>query len=329
MSRTPRLTMVLDGMRLMLAGDDGTAYLQSEVPTENSTGLAFTTALKGNLLLDYVKLLKSKQLTLGLSGQAILTRHEDGEAAFPIDPTARPLREFCSSGTTLHLTNEGLVSLITPTTFAAGTRWHKYISGTLIESKDDQVNVVASDGALMAVAQLPHASAPARMIVPVATLQLLGRFARDGGLVTITETPLAFTGTCGPRIFSTGKTEGHFPDYRRVVPEPTDEWYRLDMNREIALDTARLVAQGAKDAPLELSFRQDELELICGDTKASLAASSRGGISLKVSANYLLQILANCPGERVELHAKTPTFPLLIQSMGSQKAKYVVVPLSR
>jgi DNA polymerase-3 subunit beta len=232
-----------------------------------------------------------------------------------------------------------LASMVKKTIFAASSDETRYVlNGVFWVAAEGALTMVATDGRRLATAEraiLPK-DKEFRAIIPTKILQELIRLVNsmenpDEKLsVSITENQIAFQ-TKDTTMLSR-LVEGSFPNYEQVVPSKKDI--------EVELDTAALQTI-TKQAALCSQDRSGSVKMTLKKGKLHVSASSQTlefddeipvefkGDDFVIAFNpqYVLDGLKAMGTDKVRIGLTTPVNPALIEPVGEEGYKYVVMPM--
>lgn len=213
------------------------------------------------------------------------------------------------------------------------------LTGILVAAQGDQLRLVATDSYRLAVREVALESAlpsgfevtvPARALSEVARLSQQLDFPEVG--VTIDSNHISFK--VGDVVLSSRLLEGHFPDYRQLLPESPE--HELHFATDELLDVVRrvsLVAQ--KNTPLSLALRNGEMTVSArtpdvGEASETIPAEFEGeGFEVGFNPTYLRDGLESVGSSRLTLKLVSPLRPGVIEAEGVEDGRflYLVMPV--
>lgn len=224
------------------------------------------------------------------------------------------------------------------TLFAAARESSRYaINGVLWEFGGDRLTLVATDGRRLSLARgrVKSSNAKGQLsgIVPTKALSLLHRIDADPeATVFVKLDSNRIVMNLGRAMIASSLVEGHFPNYRDVIPQ--------ELNKEAELETAEFTG-AIKRAALLTSEESKAVRLAFSD--GSLALSSRapeqGEANIKIAARYrgepmeigfnpvfLLDVLKVMPSDKLTISLRESNKPGIIRF--DEDFLYVVMPVS-
>ncbi|MCO6437728.1 MAG: DNA polymerase III subunit beta [Phycisphaerae bacterium] len=254
-------------------------------------------------------------------------------ADFPAVPTMEDGPDFTVSDGVLR-------KLVEWTAFAAARESTRFaINGVLWETKDSKLTLAGTDGRRLSVAHGELMGAPVReipsVIVPGKALSLFNRLHADSeGAVGVKILPSQILLSVGGALVSSSLVEGHFPDYRSVIPSDCDRVLELETDEFLgALKRAALLTNeeskgvrfSLKDGELTLSSRAPEQ----GEASVSIPVQYKGEpMEIGFNPVFLLDVLKVAQGqaERITFALKDANRPGLLRS--GEGFLYVVMPVN-
>lgn len=253
---------------------------------------------------------------------------EDGQVTATIDP--RVLRE-----------------MVGQVAFAAATDDSRpVLAGVLCEFQSGKLTLAAADGFRLSVrgAELTEQSGEdMSIVVPARSLQELARIITDHEdpvQLWVTPNQSQLLARSGSIEFLTRLIDGHFPDFRQIIPQ---EWEtRAVIGREDFLAAARrakLFAQSNNDiVRIQVQPGEDELDpgiarvsaqaAETGDNEDAVEASIEGDESqIAFNGRYLTDILGVIRTGDVALEMTTPNAAGVIRPVGDTEFTHVIMPM--
>jgi DNA polymerase III subunit beta len=273
---------------------------------------------------------RSKAHVKGLSTDDFpeLPRIEDGQTTAKIDPQV--LRE-----------------MVGQVAFAAATDDSRpVLAGVLCEFQGGNLTLAAADGFRLSVrsAELTEQSGDdLSIVVPARSLQELARIIADESEpveLWVTPNQSQLLARSGSIEFLTRLIDGHFPDFRQIIPQQWET--RAVIGREDFLAAARrakLFAQSNNDiVKIQVEPGDDELDpgiarisaqaAETGDNEDSVEASIEGEQSqIAFNGRYLTDILGVIRSGDVALEMTSPNAAGVIRPVGDTGFTHVIMPM--
>ncbi len=233
-----------------------------------------------------------------------------------------------------------LRSMLRKTAFAISADETRFVlNGIFFSFKDDKMNMVATDGRRLAMAdeeiQLGPES-PGEFIVPTKAINELTRLVQGKGTVEIraTENQVGFSikdeGAASTWIVSK-LVEGNYPNYRQVIPGETKE--RIALGREELLHALRRaeIMTSEKSNSVKLSFTKNNLSITAntpevGEGRESIAVNYNGkDLAIAFNPIYLMDPLKALDDDEVYLELIDELSPGVLRINGP--FLYVLMPM--
>lgn len=334
--------LVLEGDRLSLTGTDLEVELVGRVRVSGSGNEDGEVTLPARKLVDICKSLpEGSEISLSVKdGRASV---KSGRSRFTL--ATLPAREFPniedSMGThQLALKQGQLKRLIDRTGFAMAQQDVRYyLNGMLFELDGRQLRVVATDGHRLAMCTLSDqvgvkGEGNMQVILPRKGVQELARLLLDdeAGITVIVGTN-HMRALTEDFTFTSKLVDGKFPDYRRVLPRPTDNvlWgSRLELRQAFARTA---ILSNEKYRGIRLKLTENTLDIVATNPEQEEAEETvpveyRGGpIEIGFNVSYLLDVLGVLSGDQVKLSLADPNSSALLEESEEGDSLYVVMPM--
>ena len=229
--------------------------------------------------------------------------------------------------------------LIDLTNYAAATDEDRPVfTGALLEIKENEVTMVATDTHRMAVKKITidePATTPMRAIIPTKTLAEVSRLLPTDNPAMINiiwnRTQIVFN---FESIYIISRLiEGTYPEYEKVIPSQFDSSAVID-RREFAgaVDRASLLAKDISYNVIRYDWAESNVTLSTQNTEIGMAkedvAVEFKGTPFTISFNgrYISDILRHSTGDNIHLFLKQ-NGPVVIRQDNNPNYTYVVTPV--
>jgi DNA polymerase III, beta subunit len=229
--------------------------------------------------------------------------------------------------------------LIDLTNYAAATDEDRPVfTGALLEIKENEVTMVATDTHRMAVKKITidePATTPMRAIIPTKTLAEVSRLLPTDNPVMINiiwnRTQIVFN---FESIYIISRLiEGTYPEYEKVIPSQFDSSAVID-RREFAgaVDRVSLLAKDISYNVIRYDWAESNVTLSTQNTEIGMAkedvAVEFKGTPFTISFNgrYISDILRHSTGDNIHLFLKQ-NGPVVIRQDNNPNYTYVVTPV--
>jgi len=229
--------------------------------------------------------------------------------------------------------------LIDLTNYAAATDEDRPVfTGALLEIKENEVTMVATDTHRMAVKKITidePATTPMRAIIPTKTLAEVSRLLPTDNPAMINiiwnRTQIVFN---FESIYIISRLiEGTYPEYEKVIPSQFDSSAVID-RREFAgaVDRVSLLAKDISYNVIRYDWSENNVTLSTQNTEIGMAkedvAVEFKGTPFTISFNgrYISDILRHSTGDKIHLFLKQ-NGPVVIRQDNNPNYTYVVTPV--
>jgi DNA polymerase-3 subunit beta len=309
--------------------------LQAEVSREG------TVVLPARLMLDVVRSLPAKEVTLELRSAEQDVELVAGNATFHIrtlrgdDFPPFPEPEPDSS---VELPADAFVSTALKVAGSASRdETRPVLTGILVSASERELRMVATDSYRLSVKETvldtPLASG-FEVNVPARALQELARLVLQAGdealSVSVRQNQVLFT--LGRVVLSSRLIDGQFPNYRQLLPETFEHELRL-AGTELIEVVRRISLLAQKNAPLRLSFAPGELTVSAqtpdvGEASESLPVAFQGEpLEIGFNPEFLRAGLEAIDEGDVLLKLISPLRPGLIEAADESRFRYLIMPI--
>ncbi|MAL95001.1 MAG: DNA polymerase III subunit beta [Haliea sp.] len=331
--------LVLEGSQLSLTGTDLEVELVGRVPVDEA-GIDGEVTVPARKLVDICKSLPEGS-DIAFSVEESKATVRSGRSRFTL--STLPAREFPSVeegiGTQQFSLKQGqLKRLIDRTSFAMAQQDVRYyLNGMLLEIRQEQLRVVATDGHRLAMCTFPEALSgqqDTQVILPrKGVLELARLLLAENEEIGITLGSNHLRATTGEFTFTSKLVDGKFPDYERVLPRSAEKVVvgaRLDLRQAF---TRTAILSNEKYRGVRLKLSEDSLDIVANNPEQETAEEQvpveyRGdGLEIGFNVSYLLDVLGVLSGETVKLSLSDPNSSALLEEAEDGDSLYVVMPM--
>jgi len=228
-----------------------------------------------------------------------------------------------------------LKEMISKTSYAASRDESRYVlNGLYMLMKSNKCLIVATDGRRLAYIEkavdLPK-GVESEVIIPSKTVNELEKILTEEGTVgvVLAKNQVLFQlPNC--RLVSR-LIEGHFPNYKQVIPKGLDQ--RVSLNREefmAAIRRSNLITSD-RSSSIKLNFAPNNLVITAntpeiGESRESLDIPYKGKeVEIAFNPNFILDVLKNLSDPEILLELGDGTSPGIIRS--GAEFLYVIMPM--
>ena len=340
-----RATQALSGILLSaeeegatLAATDGEMGLRTALETE--VGAPGSVLLPGRLLADLARSLSDTGVEIELRESERDVEIRSGGSSFHL--RTLPAEDFPS------LPDEGAEPISIPATALAETvdlvaraasrdDMRPVLTGVLVTAGGTEMTMVATDSYRLAVKRTELENGVGGELeanIPAKALRELGRLVSAGGVeqVAVSLLPNQAVFRAGGILLDTRLIDGQFPNFRQLLPESYEHDVRLP--RSDFLDVVRRISQLAqRNAPLRLAFSSGQLTVSAstpdvGDAEEAMPAAFEGEpLEIGFNPEFLREGIESVEGDEVMLRLISPLRPGLLQPVGNEDFRYLVMPI--
>jgi DNA polymerase-3 subunit beta len=248
-----------------------------------------------------------------------------------------PTVDEIGSKQTLRLNKPDLRRLVEKTHFSMAQQDVRYyLNGLLLETDKKRLRAVATDGHRLALSEADLLSAASRdeqLIVPRKGVLELSRLLEGEGEVQLALGANHIRVELDGVRLTSKLIDGRFPEYSRVVPAQPKNIIKADRNlfRQALQRTAILSNEKYRGVRLELSPNSVVLQANNPEQEEAVETLeveySGEAMEIGFNVNYLLDALAAVDSEQVEFGVTDGNSSCLIREPGSDRTKFVVMPM--
>ncbi len=233
-----------------------------------------------------------------------------------------------------------LQNMIDKTAFSASTQETRYIlNGLLWNNTAEKFEVVATDGGRLAVASHPAlpGSGEFKIIIPTKILNEVVRFIslskpdKDTQIhVNVASNQVSFE--MNETTFISRLIEGNFPNYKQVIPTKKNISFEV-FTKELLASTRR-AALCSGEFGSTVKFHMENNAMTVSSTSQNMEFTDELPIEYTQEAfdcafnpQYIIDVLKNVGSEKVGFSFVNASQPVLIEPVGKDDLKYVIMPV--
>ncbi len=232
-----------------------------------------------------------------------------------------------------------LQNMIDKTAFSASTQETRYIlNGLLWNNTADTFEVVATDGGRLAVAS--HAALPNsgefKIIIPTKILNEVVRFIslakpdKEATIeVNVASNQVSFE--LNETTFISRLIEGNFPNYKQVIPTKKNIGFEV-FTKELLASTRRASLCSGEFGSMVKFHMQDNVMTVSSTsqnmefTDELPVEYTQEAFDFAFNPQFIIDVLKNVGSEKVAFSFVNASQPVLIEPVGSEDLKYVIMP---
>ena len=346
-----RQTLPILSNVLLKASQDGLSIITTDLEIEMSAKTVFDCSDPGEVTLPARKFM---DICRALPEQAMIEINTDGSEESGSRAVVRsgksrfvlstlPAAEFPNIGSfestlDFSISHAALKALISSTSFAMAQQDIRYyLNGLLLEVANGRVRAVATDGHRLALNDAHvnvSVSEAQQIILPRKAVNELSRLLDDSDSPIQVQIGSNHIRLSTPVMGFTSKLiDGRFPDYHRVVPQNGDKVVTSD--REILKQALvrTSILSNEKHRSVRLMLTKGNLRLFAHNPEQEQAEEevtvdySGFDIEIGFNVNYMVDALSAINTPQIRLVLTDPNSCCLIQGIGKEDCKYVVMPM--
>lgn len=250
---------------------------------------------------------------------------------FPHIETQVPDQELC-------INNTQFQSLLKKTYFAMAVEDVRYfLNGALLDIHEGEIKLVATDGHRLALSPLLSVNTPLNMqaIIPRKTIhEMMRLFQKED------ETLLLYLGThylkltAGEATIVSKLIDGRYPDYRKVIPKPSEKFLIIDKDAFKQALICIAVVTNEKQRGVRIQIRPQVLKIQARNTEQEdaeqeLAVFEQTGDNLDIgfNVNYLLDALNAIDDSHVKMTFSDSNNGIILENPEGKSGRYIVMPM--
>ena len=212
-----------------------------------------------------------------------------------------------------------------------------YLNGLMLELSGNMVRSVATDGHRLALCETDigiNIPENRQVIIPrKGVLELIRLLDTTDIDATVSLSSNHIRVDMGSLRFTSKLIDGRFPDYQRVMPVNGDKVITTDkQDLRLAL-TRTSILSNEKYKGVRLSAEADILKIQTNNPEQEEAEEelevqyNSDHIEIGFNVNYMLDVLNSIEEDAVTIELKDSNSSCLVQEIGDQTAKYVIMPM--
>jgi DNA polymerase-3 subunit beta len=210
------------------------------------------------------------------------------------------------------------------------------LNGIYLHKEDDKLKAASTDGHRLSVSEISVETKEniQGVIISKKTVfevkRIFDSFSED---VSISFSANQVQFSTGDVVFISKLVDGMFPEYKRVIPETTGDFFIV--NRQNFIEVIDRVAIISDDKIRSIKLELSKNNLAChvvnnkiGNGRDEMEIMYAGkDWSAGFNANYLLDIAQTLQGERLKIYVKESLSPILIIDETEPESLFVVMPM--
>ncbi len=292
----------------------GLCYFSKEVKVVSSGNAT----ANGKKFLDIVKSLKDDDITLETINDYLYIKQNSSKYKLPmLNPNDFPLFPEINDKPKFNINSKTLVQSIKKIAPAIDTNNPKFeLNGSLINIKDNTINLVATDTKRLAIVKIEHKTEnDFSLIIPRKAIGEIQKLFFDTIEMFYDENTLIASAT--NFLFYTKLINGKFPDYERIIPKNKN--FRIQLSRELMVESIKQIAIISNE--IKITFKSEKIvfeslndDNIEAKTEIDYKTGLDDDIFLAVNSRYMLDFLSHSDGQTFTLGFNDSGLPFTLES---------------
>lgn len=254
-----------------------------------------------------------------------------------LDPTDFPEIALVKGTCNFNVKSADFNKLINRTKFSISPEENRHnLNGIFFHKEDDKLKAVSTDGHRLSIS---HINVNTKeniqgIIVSKKTVfeikKMLDLF-QDEVSITFNANQIQFV--MGDVIFISKLVDGNFPDYKRVIPEMTGEFFIIKRSDFLEIVDRVAVISDDKVRSVKLELSKNNFSCFVANSKVGSGRDevdvsySGQGWSAGFNASYLLDVAQTLQGESLKIFVKESLSPILIMDESEPESLFVIMPM--
>lgn len=333
---------------VLLIAEDGVVKLQT---TNLELGMTVTIRAKVEMvgrytvqsrtLSDFITFLGNEKVTLETTeGGLLVTSGHSTTTIKGLSADEFPVMPKQTEAQSVTLPSGVLQNLFDGVLFAVShDESRPEISGVFLRVEGSEIIAAATDSYRLAERRaklLRAAPMPIQVIIPARSAQEISRsLPKNDTEVTLRLTEAQLNVEAPDAEIVSRVIEGHYPDYRQIIPTQTATTATVD--KEEFADNVRAASLFCKPGINDLTLRvqADEKTIVflaantqLGDHSSSIAAAISGpAVDIVFNFRYLLDGITSLPGKEITLEVNDANAPGILRGADQANALYLLMPI--
>lgn len=352
---TPKTSLpILECIKIDASGDGHVVFtgnnidLCIEYNTECTVTEGGTIALASKMFGEIVRRLPEGDVTISVNPSNYVTKIKSGSSEFNIQgisPDEFPSAPILDENFRFTFTQDALKKVIRKTiAFVAQTEGKKpVLTGSLFEIKNNNLNVVASDGHRLAVVkeEIKDTVKDYKFVVPGITLRELIKILKDEEeqvIIIVSERNVLFD--FGYYQVYSRLLDGEFLKYESIISAVNtinvvaEKRYIVDsLERALLLINDDISAKSENKVPVRFNMAYNKIDVSCitskGQVNDTVNVELDGGeLLIGFNCRFLLDALSACDEDKIKMEFSAPTSGCFIKSTtGDDNFVYMILPV--
>ncbi|KFL33755.1 MULTISPECIES: DNA polymerase III subunit beta [unclassified Sulfurospirillum] len=272
----------------------------------------------GKKLLDIIKGLKDDEVILETINNYLYIKQNSSKFKLPmLNPSDFPPFPQIDAKPKFDINSNTLVRSIKKIAPAIDSNNPKFeLNGSLIDIKDNSINLVATDTKRLAIVQLEQPTEHNfTLIIPKKAISEIQKLFFDTIEIFYDENTLI--ASSAHFTFYTKLINGKFPDYQRIIPKNKN--YRILLSRESMVESIKQISIISPE--IKITFKPEKIvfeslndDNIEAKTEIEFKTGLDSDIYLAVNSRYILDFLSNIENSNFTLGFNDSGLPFTLES---------------
>ena len=212
-----------------------------------------------------------------------------------------------------------------------------YLNGMSLETEENIIRTVATDGHRLALCRLSYTDAPLptrQVIIPrKGVLEIMRLIEADDKLLKVQIGANHIRIFSNDFIFTSKLVDGRFPDYRRVLPKDGDKIIEASKDMLKNAFARASILSNEKFRGVRLNLSENELKITANNPEQEEAEEildidyNFGDLEIGFNVAYLIDVFNSLNSETVKVSLSDANSSALIEDAADDSALYVIMPM--
>jgi DNA polymerase-3 subunit beta len=278
--------------------------------------------------LDFFLADKGSKLVVA-TGKAKFELSTLDSAEFPAITTLKGT--FC-----FNLKSAAFNKLISRTKFSISPEENRHnLNGMFLHKEDDRLKAASTDGHRLSISEIEMSEKESiqGIIISKKAVSEVKKLLDIQEDISVTFNANQIQFAVGSVVFISKLIDGNFPDYKRVIPEMTNEYFIVKRADFLEIVDRVSVISDEKVRSVKLELTKNNLACYVANSKVGSGRDeveviySGQGWHAGFNASYLLDVAQIVQGESLKVYVKEPLAPILIVDESEPESLFVVMPM--
>lgn len=227
--------------------------------------------------------------------------------------------------------------LISRTKFSMSPEENRHnLNGIYLHKENDKLKAASTDGHRLSVSEITidtKESIQGVIISKKTVLEIKKLLDVTPGDLTVTFNANQVQFELGNIVFISKLVDGTFPDYKRVIPEKTNDFFTIKRSSFIEIIDRIAIISDDKVRSVKLELSKNNLMCYVANSKIGSGQDEVEveyfglGWNAGFNASYLLDVAQALQGETLKIYVKESLSPILIVDESEPESLFIVMPM--